>query len=99
MIQYSILEIIKKGGTVGNRKRYSAEEIINKLYEAEVLLSKVETSADVVRQLGASEMTIFPMKRHNVEMKWMGGMRLRQRIANMTSLLFLGVIVKQPLFS
>ena len=55
-----------------SRKRYSAEEIINKLHEAEVLQSKGETIAEVVRQLGVSEMTYYKWR------KEYGGLRVDQ---------------------
>ena len=53
-------------------KRYSAEENINKLHEAEVLQSKGETIAEVVRQLGVSEMTYYKWR------KEYGGLRVDQ---------------------
>ena len=55
-----------------SRKRYSAEEIINKFHEAEVLQSKGETIAEVVRQLGVSEMTYYKWR------KEYGGLRVDQ---------------------
>ena len=42
-----------------SRKRYSPEEIISKLHEAEVLLSQDKTVNEVVRQLGVSEQTYY----------------------------------------
>ena len=42
-----------------SRKRYSPEEIISKLREAEVLLSQDKTVSEVVRQLGFSEQTYY----------------------------------------
>ena len=42
-----------------SRKRYSLEEIISKLREAEVLLSQDKTVSEVVRQLGVSEQTYY----------------------------------------
>ena len=41
------------------RKRYSPEEIIHKLREAEVLLSQDQTVQQAVRQLGISEQTYY----------------------------------------
>lgn len=40
-----------------SRKRYSPAEIINKLREAEVLLSQDKTVGQAVRKLGVSEQT------------------------------------------
>ena len=47
-----------------SRKRYSPEEIISKLREAEVLLSQDKTVSEVVRQLGVSEQTYYRWKRN-----------------------------------
>jgi transposase-like protein len=41
------------------RKRYTPEEIIHKLREAEVLLSQDQTVQQAVRQLGISEQTYY----------------------------------------
>ena len=41
------------------KKHYAAEEIIQKLREAEVLLSQEQTVAQVARQLGVSEQTYY----------------------------------------
>ena len=46
-----------------SRKRYSLEEIISKLREAEVLLSQGKTVSEVVRQLGVSEQTYYRWKK------------------------------------
>jgi len=40
-----------------SRKRYSPAEIINKLREAEVLLSQDKTVGQAVRKLGVGEQT------------------------------------------
>ena len=41
------------------RKRYTAEQIINKLREAEVLLSQGNTIAVVTRKIGVSDVTYY----------------------------------------
>ena len=41
------------------RKRYSPEEIIRKLREAEVLLSQGQTVQEAVRQFGIAEQTYY----------------------------------------
>ena len=41
------------------RKRYTAEQIINKLREAEVLLSQGEKVAVVTRKIGISDVTYY----------------------------------------
>ena len=46
-----------------SRKRYTPEEIINKLREVEVLLSQDKTVSEVVRQLGISEQTYYRWKK------------------------------------
>jgi transposase-like protein len=45
------------------RNRYSPEDVVSKLREAEVLLSQNKTVAEVVRQLGISEQTYYRWKR------------------------------------
>ena len=42
-----------------SKKRYSPEEIIARLREADVLLSQGRTVADVVKMLGVSEVTYY----------------------------------------
>ena len=42
------------------RKRYSAEQIIKKLREAEVLQAQGQTIAQVVRQLAVTDQTYLP---------------------------------------
>jgi len=39
------------------RKRYTTEEIIRKLREADVLIGQGQTVADVIRHLGVSDVT------------------------------------------
>ena len=46
-----------------SRKRYSPEEIIGKLREAEVLLSQDKIVSEVARQLGISEQTYYRWKK------------------------------------
>jgi putative transposase len=45
------------------RKRYTPEEIIHKLREAEVLLSQDQTVQQAVRQLGIAEQTYYRWRR------------------------------------
>ncbi len=54
------------------RKRYSSEQIISKLREAEVLLNKGSTVIEVSRKLGIAEQTYFRWR------KDYGGMRVDQ---------------------
>jgi len=45
------------------KKRYSAEEIINKLREAEVWLSQGKTVAETARKMEVSEQTYYRWKK------------------------------------
>ena len=57
---------------VAKRKRFSAEEIIGKLREAEVVLAQGQTVGQVVRKLGVSEQTYDRWRREY------GGMQVDQ---------------------
>jgi putative transposase len=46
-----------------NRKRYTPEQIIGKLREAEVALAQGETAAQVCRTLGIAEQTFYRWRR------------------------------------
>jgi len=54
------------------RKRYGAEQIISKLREAEVLLSKGQAAGVVCRRIGVSEQTYYRWR------KEYGGLRTDQ---------------------
>jgi putative transposase len=54
------------------RKRFTAEQIINLLREAEVLLNQSSTVGEVCRKLGISEQTYYRWR------KDYGGMRVDQ---------------------
>ena len=54
------------------RKRYTSEQIISKLREAEVLLSQGQTVAQASKQLGVSDQTYYRWRRE------FGGMRTSQ---------------------
>ena len=54
------------------RKRYTPEQIINSLREAEVLISKGSTAAEAARHLGITEQTYYRWR------KEYGGMRINQ---------------------
>ncbi|QDU71539.1 Transposase [Mucisphaera calidilacus] len=55
-----------------SRKRHSAEEIVNKLREADVLLGQGRTVAQACRQLGVGEQTYYRWRREY------GGMKVDQ---------------------
>jgi len=54
------------------RKRYSVEQIISKLREAEVELSRGGTTAEVCRKIGVSDQTYYRWR------KEYGGLRIDQ---------------------
>jgi len=54
------------------RQKYTAEQIIAKLHEAEVLQSQGKTVAEAVRQIGISDMTYYKWR------KEYGGLRVDQ---------------------
>jgi len=54
------------------RKRYSPEQIINSLREAEVLMSKGSTAGEAARHLEITEQTYYRWR------KEYGGMRINQ---------------------
>ncbi len=54
------------------RKRYTPEQIINSLREAEVLLSQGSTTGQAARNLGITEQTYYRWR------KEYGGMRINQ---------------------
>ena len=54
------------------KKGFSAEQIIGKLREAEVLLSQGSTVGEVSRKLGVTEQTYYRLRREY------GGMRVDQ---------------------
>ncbi len=53
-------------------KRYTPEQIINKLREAEVLISQGKTAAEASRQIGVVQQTYYRWR------KEYGGMRISQ---------------------
>ena len=54
------------------RKRYTPEQIINSLREAEVLMSQGSTAAEASRHMGITEQTYYRWR------KEYGGMRINQ---------------------
>ena len=61
----------QKGGHMA-RKRYTAEQIIGHLRQAEIRISEGKTVAEVVRELGVSEQTYYRWR------KEYGGMEVEQ---------------------
>lgn len=60
------------------RIRYSAEQIISKLREAEVLLAKGSTAAQVCKQIGVTEQTYYRWRREYGGLKVEQAKRLKQ---------------------
>jgi transposase-like protein len=60
------------GGKTMSRKRYTPEQIIRMLREAEVLISQGMTAAEAARQVGVVEQTYYRWR------KEYGGMRINQ---------------------
>ncbi len=54
------------------RKTYTPEQIINKLREVEILISRGATSAEASRKIGVTEQTYYRWRREY------GGMRIDQ---------------------
>ena len=54
------------------RRTFTAEQIINKLREAEVLLSQGDTVGEASRKIGVTEQTYYRWRREY------GGMRVEQ---------------------
>ena len=61
-----------------SRKRYSAEQIIQKLREAEVELSKGRSVAEVARQLGITSQTYYGWRREYGGLKTDQARRLKE---------------------
>ncbi len=57
---------------MGKQRRYTAEQIINKLREAEVLISQGKTIGEAARQLGVAEQTYYRWRSEY------GGMKMDQ---------------------
>ena len=60
------------------RKRYSAEEIINKLREADVALAQGLTASKACRKIGVSEQTYYRWRREYGGMKVDQAKRLKE---------------------
>ena len=65
------MDVVRKGAFM-SRKRYTPEQIIGKLREAEVETSRGMTVAEAVRKLGITEQTYYRWRQEY------GGLRLDQ---------------------
>ena len=61
-----------------NRKRFKAEEIVNKLREADVLLSKGQSVARACKQIGVTDQTYYRWRREYGGMKTKQAKRLKE---------------------
>ncbi len=61
-----------------SRKRFSVEQIINHLREAEVLLSQGKTVGEVCRRIGVSEQSYYRWRREYGGLKVDQARRLRE---------------------
>ena len=60
-----VLGLKERGGVKMARRKHTAEQIINKLREAEVAISAGSTVAEVSRQIGVTQQTFYRW-RHRV---------------------------------
>lgn len=60
------------------RKRHSAEEIVNKLREAEVLIAKGTAIAQVCKQIGVTDQTYYKWRREYGGLKTDQAKRFKQ---------------------
>ena len=61
-----------------NRKRFKVEEIVNKLREADVLLSKGQSVARACKQIGVTDQTYYRWRREYGGMKTNQAKRLKE---------------------
>lgn len=61
-----------------NRKRFKPEEIVNKLREADVLLSQGKTIAQACKQIGVTDQTYYRWRREYGGMKTDQAKRLKE---------------------
>ncbi len=61
-----------------NRKRFKVEEIVNKLREADVLLSKGHSVARACKQIGVTDQTYYRWRREYGGMKTNQAKRLKE---------------------
>jgi len=63
---------------VMSRKRYSPEEIVNKLREAEVLISKGQAISQVCKQIGITDQTYYRWRKEYGGLKTDQAKRLKE---------------------
>lgn len=60
------------------RKRYSAEEIVNKLREADVLIAKGQSIAQACKQIGVTDQTYYRWRKEYGGLKTDQAKRLKE---------------------
>ncbi len=68
------------------RKRFSAEEIVNKLRETEVLISQGRTIAQACKQIGVTDQTYYRWRREYGGLKTAQAKRLKELVRENTRL-------------
>ena len=68
----------KEGGQIMSRKRFTTEQIIHKLREAEVELAKGRTIADVCKHLGITDQTYYRWRKEYGALKMDQARRLKE---------------------
>ena len=66
------------------RKGYTPEQIINKLHEAEILLSQGANSAEASRKIGVTEQTYYRWRREYGGMRVDQARRLKRLVADLS---------------
>lgn len=61
-----------------SRKRYSAEEIVNKLREADVLIAKGQSIAQACKQIGVTDQTYYRWRKEYGGLKTDQAKRLKE---------------------
>ena len=61
-----------------SKKRYGSEQIINKLREAEIMLSKGGTIGEASRKIGVTEQTYYRWRKQYGEMRIEQARRLKE---------------------
>jgi putative transposase len=69
---FATMDFLNEGGFSMPRKRYSVEQILSKLREAEVALAQGATTAEVCRNIGVTDQTYYRWR------KEYGGLRTDQ---------------------
>jgi transposase-like protein len=64
--------------SMGTRKQFTTEQIIRKLREAEVLLAKGQTVAQICKQLGVTDQTYYRWRREYGGLKTDQAKRLKE---------------------